>query len=67
MKKSDKNAKWTTYNKRQQVKDSPEPPAEQAYGGLSHTRIEYRAKPNKPFSELCTVKSPLTEISVAYP
>jgi hypothetical protein len=56
MKKSDKNAKWITYNKRQQVKDSPEPPAEQAYGGLSHTRIEYRA-----------LKSPLTQISLAYP
>jgi hypothetical protein len=67
MKKSDKNAKWTAYNKRQQVKDSPEPPAEQAYGGLSHTRIEYRAKPNKPFSELGTLKSPLTQISLAYP
>jgi hypothetical protein len=64
---SDKNAKWTTYNKRQQLKDSLHPPATQAYGGLSHTRVEYRATPMKTFPSLGSIKNPFTEISLAYP
>ena len=67
MKKSDKNAKWAAYNKRQQVKDSPGAPAEQAFGGLSRTRIEYHAQPNKPFPALNTVSNPFNEISLAFP
>jgi hypothetical protein len=67
MKKSDTNAKWVTYNKRQQIKDSSSSLAEQAYGGLSHTRIEYHAKPNKPFFALNTVTNPFNEISLAFP
>jgi hypothetical protein len=66
MKKGDTNAKWVTYNKRQQIKDSSSS-AEQAYGGLSHTRIEYHAKPNKPFLALNTVTNPFNDISVAFP
>ena len=67
MKPTEKNAKWTTYNKRQQLKDSPHPPATQAYGGLSHTRVEYRATPMKTFPALGSLKNPFTEISLAYP
>jgi hypothetical protein len=67
MKQSDKNAKWTAYNKRQQLKDSLQPPAIQAYGGLSHTRIEYRATPMKAFPALGSLKNPLNDISLAYP
>jgi hypothetical protein len=67
IKKSDKNAKWITYNKRQQIKDSSGQSAEQAYGGLSHTRIEYHAMPNKPFPALNTVSNPFNEISLAFP
>jgi hypothetical protein len=67
IKQSDKNAKWTAYNKRQQLKDSPNPPATQAYGGLSRTRIEYRATPMKAFPALGSLKNPFTEISLAYP
>ena len=67
MKKGDKNAKWTAYNKRQQLKDNPNHPETQAYGGLSRTRIEYRAAPMKAFPELVSLKSPFTEISLAYP
>ena len=34
-------------------------PAEPAYGGLSHTRIEYHALPNKPFIALKNLKNPI--------
>jgi len=67
LKKSDKNAKWTAYNKRQQIKDSSGWPTVQAHGGLSHTRIEYRATPNKTFLDLNSLKNPFFGISLAYP
>jgi hypothetical protein len=67
MKKSDQNAKWKTYNKRKQAKDQSKAPVEQAYGGLSHTRIEYTYTTNKSFLDLATLDNRFTEISLAYP
>jgi hypothetical protein len=67
MKTGDKNAKWKTYNKRQEIKDHSTSPKEQAYGGLSHTRVEYRYATNKPFLELDTLENRFNEISLAYP
>ncbi|WP_425987738.1 hypothetical protein [Afipia sp. DC4300-2b1] len=64
MKAGDKNAKWTTYNKRQQLKDTA---GNQLYGGLPHTRIEYRATPMVPFSKLLGLDNPFLKISLAYP
>lgn len=65
--KSDKNAKWKTYNKRQQVKDTVKTLAEPAYGGLSHTRVEYTYTPMKSFLHLGKLENRFTEFSVAYP
>jgi hypothetical protein len=41
IKPKDKNAKWKIYNKRQDIKDKSKFPIEQAFGGLSRTRLEY--------------------------
>ena len=64
----DKNAPWSMYNKRQQLKAnaSGEPP-DQLFGGMSHTRLEHRAKPNKPFPKLVGLANPFVKISLAYP
>jgi hypothetical protein len=67
IKKGDKNAKWKTYNKRQQLKDQSTAPLEQAYGGLSRTRIEYSYTTNKSFLQLNALQNRFTEISLAYP
>lgn len=72
IKPSNKNAKWTAYNKRQELKDNGKKQFKdshvlQAYGGLSHTRIEYRATPMKSFPELGSLENPLLDISLAYP
>ena len=66
IKQSDKNAPWTAYNKRKQLKETVGGP-EQLYGGLSHTRIEFHAKPNKPAAGLKLLSNPFTQVSVAYP
>jgi len=63
----DKNAKLKAYNKRQEVKDHSTSATDQAYGGLSHTRIEYHYTTSKTFLELNTLKNPFTKISLAYP
>jgi hypothetical protein len=49
------------------LKDKSASSTEQAYGGLSHTRIEYHYTTNKPFLELNTLKNPFNKISLAYP
>jgi len=66
IKQSDKNAPWTAYNKRKQLKETAGS-GKQLYGGLSHTRLEFHAKPNKPLGELKHYPNPFTQISVAYP
>ncbi|TPQ31525.1 hypothetical protein C2U70_23795 [Bradyrhizobium guangdongense] len=67
IKSGDKNAKWKAYNKRQQVKDTSVAPVQPAYGGLSHTRIEYGYAPGKPLSKLLNLTNRFADISVAYP
>lgn len=67
IKSGDKNAKWKVYNKRQQVKDTSVAPVQQAYGGLSHTRIEHGYTPGKPLSKLGNLNNRFADISVAYP
>jgi hypothetical protein len=68
MKKTDKSAKLKAYNKRQELKDHSKVPVAQAYGGLSHTRVEYTFKtPNKSFLKLTELKNPFDQISLAYP
>ena len=67
IKKSDKNAPWTAYNKRKQLKDTSSGGGEQLYGGLSHTRFEYHALPKKPVTDLKSVPNPFMQISVAHP
>jgi hypothetical protein len=67
MKKSG-NAPWKAYNKRKHLKEvGGGDPQEQLYGGLSHTRIEYHAKPMKPFVQLGKIGNPFASISLAYP
>ena len=63
IKQSDKNAPWTAYNKRKQLKEASGGLA-QLYGGLSHTRIEFHAKPNKPLAEMKLLANPFTKISM---
>ena len=63
----DKNAKWKIYNKRQDIKDKSKFPVEQAFGGLSRTRLEYTYVTSKPFAKLAALENRFYEISLAYP
>ena len=71
MKPSAKNAQWIVYNKRNQLKElskKNQPGAnEQLFGGLSHTRIEYSARPQKGLAKLKSISNPFDKISVACP
>jgi hypothetical protein len=60
------NAPWKAYNKRRQLKETGTGET-QLYGGLPHTRIEYRAIPKKPVPALCGYKNPFVNISLAVP
>ncbi len=66
--KKNTNAPAKAYNKRKELKDKASTPMPQLYGGLSHTRIEYHAKANKPLALLAkTLKNPFSSFSIAYP
>lgn len=53
---------------RQQLKDTAGGVAvAQLYGGLSHTRLEFHAKPDKPIAALKSLANPFLNISVARP
>jgi hypothetical protein len=65
--KGKKNAPFITYNKRKQLKETGSSGDDQLYDGLSHTRFEYHAEPNKKFGQLQTISNPFKQLSLAYP